>query len=120
LPPPGELSMCGHVVASGHSLVVPDIARDPRFASNPALVAKGVRFYAGAPLCDAERHIYGSLCIMDLKPRAFTAQDLRLLQSMANDLRNLLTPVSNTEPKVPESLSDPLLPSVTAAEPLQR
>ena len=117
LPPPGELSMCGHVVASGHSLVVPDIARDPRFASNPALVAKGVRFYAGAPLCDAERHIYGSLCIMDLKPRSFTAQDLRLLQSMANDLRNLLNPVSNTEPKVPESLSDPQLPSATVAQP---
>ena len=35
------LSMCGHVVASGEMMVVEDIARDPRFANNPALQGAG-------------------------------------------------------------------------------
>lgn len=42
--------MCGHVIAGGAALVVPDLQRDPRFAANPALIEKAIRFYAGAPL----------------------------------------------------------------------
>jgi GAF domain-containing protein len=41
--------MCGHVVANAQTLVVPDVAGDFRFAGNPALQRKGIRFYAGAP-----------------------------------------------------------------------
>ena len=41
---PRELSVCGHVVASGKTLVVEDLARDPRFATNPALRSRGLRF----------------------------------------------------------------------------
>ena len=92
---PRELSVCGHVIACAGSLVVEDIARDPRFANNPALLEKGVRFYAGAPFLDAEGHVFGSLCIIDQKPRTFTERDLRLLESMANDLRNLLRPATS-------------------------
>jgi hypothetical protein len=87
---PRSLSMCGHVAASGQALVVEDIARDPRFANNPALQAKGLRFYAGAPFGDGEGHAFGSLCILDTRPRSLTEREIRLLARMAQDLGSTL------------------------------
>ena len=85
-----SLSMCGHVVASADTVVVEDIARDPRFANNPVLRERGLRFYAGAPLRDADGHVYGSLCVLDTKPRSFAEPEIRLLESMAADLMESL------------------------------
>lgn len=83
---PRRLSLCAHVVAQRQAMVVPDVARDARFAGNPALRERGVRFYAGAPLRDAAGHVLGSLCLLDVRPRAFDARELRLMQAMADDL----------------------------------
>ena len=113
---PRELSVCGHVIASANSLVVEDIARDPRFANNPALSEKSVRFYAGAPFRDADGHVFGSLCIIDQKPRTFTERDLRLLESMANDLRNLLRPVAQPSPAHAVDRRDDEAPSATVGQ----
>ena len=85
-----SLSMCGHVVASADTVVVEDIARDPRFANNPVLRGRGLRFYAGAPLRDADGHVYGSLCVLDTKPRSFDEAEIRLLESMAAELMESL------------------------------
>lgn len=79
-------SICGHVVADNRPLVVPDVARDPRFATNPVLAAKGLRFYAGAPLRPRKGGAIGSLCLLDTQPREFTERDTKLLQAMADDL----------------------------------
>ena len=83
---PRPLSLCGHVVASAQTLVVPDISRDLRFVGNPALVAKGVRFYAGAPLRDAAGHVLGTLCLLDVVPRAMNQREIKLLEAMAGDV----------------------------------
>ncbi|AVP57696.1 AI-2E family transporter [Pulveribacter suum] len=85
-PLPRALSLCAHVVASGHSLVVHDIARDARFAGNPALRARRLRFYAGVPLRDAKGFALGTLCLLDTRPRLFDTREKRLLQAMADDL----------------------------------
>ena len=83
---PRELSLCGHAVANGETLVVEDVARDPRFANNAALRDKGVRFYAGAPLRNPEGLVFGALCLMDTEPRTLEVRELRLLESMAAEL----------------------------------
>ncbi|MEO8856311.1 MAG: AI-2E family transporter, partial [Burkholderiaceae bacterium] len=83
---PRTLSLCGHVVANARTMVVPDLARDLRFAGNPALKDKGLRFYAGAPLRDQGGHVLGTLCILDVQPRSLTQRELELLESMADDL----------------------------------
>ncbi len=87
---PRSLSLCGHAVANLQTLVVPDVLRDMRFAGNPALQAKGVRFYAGAPLRDAGGFALGTLCLLDFEPRALNAREQRLLEAMAKDLMNAL------------------------------
>ena len=43
---PRALSICAHTVASNELVVVEDIARDKRFANNPLLKGRGIRFYA--------------------------------------------------------------------------
>ena len=79
-------SLCGHVVADGAAIVVPDVQRDPRFAGNPALIEKAIRFYAGAPLRDAHGHVLGTLCLLDTQPRTLSLRDAKLLQSLADEL----------------------------------
>lgn len=87
---PRPLSMCSHVVASAQTMVVPDVSRDLRFVGNPALAAKGVRFYAGAPLRDAAGHVLGTLCLLDLEPRLMNEREVKLLEAMANDVMDSL------------------------------
>src|SRR5688572_5553029 len=81
-----ETSICGHVVALGEMVVVEDIAQDARFANNPFLIEKGIRFYAGAPLKTRSGFTIGSLCVIDVKPRAFSEKECALLRKMADDL----------------------------------
>jgi predicted PurR-regulated permease PerM len=83
---PRAQSMCGHVVADAKPMVVNDVLRDPRFAANPLLRQRGIRFYAGCPLVTKDGHALGALCILDTTPHAFAARDLLLLESMAKDL----------------------------------
>jgi GAF domain-containing protein len=80
-----EVSVCGHVVANDEILVVEDLSRDPRFANNPLLRERGLRFYAGVPLRSNNLPI-GSLCILDLKPRRMSEREKRLLEVIAEDV----------------------------------
>ncbi|HWY39904.1 MAG TPA: AI-2E family transporter [Chthoniobacterales bacterium] len=80
-----ELSVCGHVVANDEVLVVEDLARDRRFANNPLLRERGLRFYAGVPLRSNNLPI-GSLCVLDVKPRRMTEREKRLLEVIAEDV----------------------------------
>lgn len=82
---PREESIGAHVVADGNTLVVPDLARDPRFAANPWLKQHRSRFYAGAPLKLKGRAI-GALCLYDARPRRLTPRDVMLLESMAAEV----------------------------------
>jgi GAF domain-containing protein len=83
---PREQSVCAHVVAAKETLIVPDVARDPRFAGNPVLNERGIRFYAGAPLRDAGGHVLGTLCLLDTAPRTLNAREVLLLETMAGDV----------------------------------
>ena len=83
---PRALSLCGHVVSGDEPLVVPDVARDPRFAANPALKERGIRFYAGVPLRTREGQVLGTLCLLDTQPRTLSPRDVMLLENMADDV----------------------------------
>ncbi len=113
-----SLSMCGHAVASGEALVVDDIARDPRFANNPALLAKGLRFYAGAPFGDGEGHVFGALCILDKRPRSLSAREVKLLVTMADELSSALQPVAEgaVAPHAPPAPSNDEPPSALGGQ----
>ena len=104
-----ETSICGHVVALGDMVVVEDVAKDSRFANNPFLIEKGIRFYAGAPLKTKAGFTVGSLCVIDAKPRAFGQKDRALLQKIADDL------MGKVEYECERARAQPLYSSVAAA-----
>jgi predicted PurR-regulated permease PerM len=81
-----ETSIRGHVVAAGEVIVAEDVSKDSRFADDPFLIEKGIRFYAGAPLRTSSGFVLGSLCVIDTKPRTFSAKDRKLLQTIADEL----------------------------------
>ena len=112
-------SLCGHVVTNERTMVVPDLARDLRFAGNPALKEKGLRFYAGAPLRDPDKHILGTLCVLDVQPRSLTQREVELLESMADDVMNQLRALvlswGEATPVTPDSTEQP---SATVGQPI--
>ncbi|WOP16359.1 AI-2E family transporter [Ottowia sp. SB7-C50] len=107
---PRPLSMCGHVAAGGETLVVPDVLRDPRFAANPVLKERGIRFYAGAPLQGDDGLVLGTLCLLDTEPRTLTPRDVLLLENMATEV------MSAVEKRVAQQ-GDDKAPAGTAALP---
>jgi len=81
-----DVSVCGHVVSNNEVTVIEDLARDRRFANNPWIRERGLRFYAGAPLHAPNGQPIGSLCLLDAKPREFTNRDRRHLQEYASEV----------------------------------
>lgn len=79
-----ETTFCRYVVDDGTPLIVPDATRDPRFAENPHVTGQpGVRFYAGLPLKTRDGHNVGSLCLVDMKPRQFSAEEVEIMSDLA-------------------------------------
>lgn len=67
-----EESFCTHAIAANDIMVVEDAAADPRFAANAFVAgAPFLRFYAAVPLRSASGHALGTLCLIDVVPRAF-------------------------------------------------
>ena len=68
---PRETSFCQYAMLENDVMVVPDATADPRFAHNPLVTGDPhIRFYAGAPLVAEDGMPLGSLCVIDMAPRA--------------------------------------------------
>lgn len=78
------ISFCGHALLSNDIFVIPDTAKDKRFADNPMVVDKPfIRFYAGVPIINADGQRIGVFCIKDTQPRTFSKADEEVLSSLA-------------------------------------
>ncbi|PYE53767.1 EAL domain-containing protein [Deinococcus yavapaiensis] len=65
-------------------LVVPDAARDARFAADDLTVGDAhVRFYAAAPVTTLQGDVLGMLCIADTEPRPFGEDEAAFLRELA-------------------------------------
>lgn len=83
-----RMSLCGHAIITPDAVFcVEDARSDPRFADNPVLIDGGqARFYAGAPLVDAERFPLGTFCVFDRQPREhFAADEQRHLRRLSEE-----------------------------------
>lgn len=77
-------SFCKHVVGSGKPLVVPDARRDPRLCENGAVRDMNVVAYLGVPIRSPDGHVLGSFCVIDTKPRDWTADDVADVRDLAD------------------------------------
>lgn len=79
-----NISFCGHALHGSEPLVIPDATLDPRFAGNPLVIGPPhIRAYFGAPLISKSGHVLGTLCVIDIKPRHLTVEQLALLVQFA-------------------------------------
>jgi PAS domain S-box-containing protein len=78
-----DISFCIYTVTAGRCFVVEDLTEDPRFADNPFVVEKGIRFYAGMPLVTPDGHRLGTLCVLDTEPRSPSEEALARLEDLA-------------------------------------
>lgn len=76
-------SFCQHAVARRQPLIVPNARLDPILCDNPAIDDLGVVAYAGVPLVTQEGFAIGTFCVVDHRPRAWTAAELELLDNLA-------------------------------------
>lgn len=81
---PIEQSFCRYTIQNAGIMVVNDALLDPRFAKT-TLVARpnGIRFYAGAPLCNQHGEVLGSFCLIDTVPRHLSPAEEAVLEDFA-------------------------------------
>ena len=79
-----DISFCTHAILDSDIFLVPDAAKDSRFADNPLVTGEpNIRFYAGCPLAASNGDRMGAFCIIDHQPRNFSEQDLQALRDLA-------------------------------------
>lgn len=81
---PIEQSFCRHTIQNAGVMVVNDARQDPRFADNVLVTSPGgIRFYAGAPLCNQHGDVLGSFCLIDQMPRELQPAEQAVLEDFA-------------------------------------
>ena len=81
--------LCASAILQNEPWIIQDATTDPRALSNP-LVANGfgLQFYAGVPLRTRDGYNLGTICVLDLLPRTFSAQDILTLEDLAAIVMN--------------------------------
>ncbi|BBN83472.1 hypothetical protein PA25_34570 [Pseudoalteromonas sp. A25] len=84
-----DISFCGHAILGNDVFVVPNALKDVRFSDNPLVTGPPyIRFYAGAPLIHENGTALGTLCLIDIEPRTFDEDDIKVLREVANKVVN--------------------------------
>lgn len=83
-----EASYCQYVVALDDVLVVNDSLTDPLVHAHPATTEGGVRAYLGVPL-RLDGQCLGSFCVVDVRPRRWSDDDLIQLEALADEALGL-------------------------------
>lgn len=88
---PLDQSVCRYAARHTGVFVVPDLAKDPRFAHFDIVTQEHpMRFYAGAPLVTQDGYVLGTLCVLDHVPRQLAPHLQVLLLSLARQVIRLL------------------------------
>ncbi|MGJ3629817.1 GAF domain-containing protein [Sphingomonas sp. MMS24-JH45] len=86
-------SVCQIDIDEADMLVIPDLTRDPRTATNSLVTGeRAFRFYAGASLVLRSGVVVGRLCVIDTEPRpeGLTPEQLTLLRALGRQVSDQL------------------------------
>jgi GAF domain-containing protein len=82
-PKPDRGSTFGRAITEGRTVHIPDVLADPEFQRPDQPRATGIRAAVGVPLL-REGVIVGALTVIRTEPRAFTAKQIELLETFAD------------------------------------
>lgn len=84
---PLEHAFCRYAIRSSDVFQIPDTTADANFRDNPLVVgAPYIRFYAGAPLVAPDGTVFGTLCVVDTKPRELNGFQKNALTILAKQV----------------------------------
>lgn len=79
-----DLGLCASAIFQDEPYVLPDTLRDPVALDNPLVRGElGIRFYAAAPIITADGHRFGTVNVLDTKPREATKENITVLRTLA-------------------------------------
>lgn len=81
-------SFCKHVVMTGQPLAIEDARNDVLVAHNLAVSDIGVIAYLGVPVRGPDGQVLGSFCAISSTSRAWSTEDLALMQDLAGIVEN--------------------------------
>jgi len=85
---PREHAFCAHAILQKDVFIVEDATQDPRFKSNPLVVAEPhIRFYAGTQIYSSDNLPLGTLCVIDRTPRHISREQKAALQALGRQVR---------------------------------
>jgi PAS domain S-box-containing protein len=80
-------SFCQYSLTANEPLVVADTRSDLRFRLMPTLGGRAVRAYLGVPLLEANGAVRGALCVVDVQPHDWSADDVEIVSVLAESIR---------------------------------
>ena len=80
---PLSYSLCQHAVDTREPLVTGDARENPVLRDSPAVRDHEVIAYAGVPLIGDGGHVLGTLCVIDHRPREWSAEQIDDLGDLA-------------------------------------
>lgn len=80
---PLEYSFCQHVVTTGEPLIIQDTREHEWVKDNRATLEHNVISYVGMPLTTSDGYELGSFCVVDKKPRDWTAEEIAIMDDLA-------------------------------------
>lgn len=94
---PRDISFCSHTILDEEPMIIEDATLDDRFVKNPLVNGQlnSIRFYAGAQIKIGKVNL-GALCLIDTKPRKFSADDLKALKLLAGFISDYLEAKAET------------------------
>lgn len=89
---PLEYAFCSYAIQTpGEAFTVEDFRKDDRFKNNPFVAGEPhIVFYAGVPLVTPNGQGLGTVCVLDVKPRVLTVQQIEALKVLSAQTMNLL------------------------------
>jgi GAF domain-containing protein len=75
-------SFCRHTLMTRETLVIEDARNHVLVRENLAIRDLDVVAYAGVPLITAAGHVLGTLCVIDHRPRSWTADQIDTLETL--------------------------------------
>lgn len=87
---PRHLSFCEHTLQAGTVFEIIDAEADLHFKDHPLVLAKHIRYYAGAPLIDENGNKLGTICVFDYLPRRLSEVQKEMLLNLAAEVLALL------------------------------
>jgi PAS domain S-box-containing protein len=88
---PREQAFCAYAIHDTATLIISDAIADERFADNALVLGEPhIRFYAGAPLQTSDGVSLGTLCVIDRKAGALSAEQQEALEALARQVVRLI------------------------------